>query len=143
MRRSILLLVLALGSSFAAARNAGAQEVHVALGNRHGFHAELGFGGRSYARVGYRSGYGYRTVQRRDTWIPGGTVETRSRVWIPGGTERIWREPVYEYRSDGCGDTVRLLVRSGTWERISHPGRYEWRPVRTWRPGHWAGHRYR
>jgi len=152
MRRSIMLAVLILGSAFAAAPRADAQEIRVAVGGERGFHAELGFGKghRSYARVGYRPEYrpeyrpGYgRSHGRGSTWIPGCYVETRQRVWVPGRTERIWHEPVYEFRTDRCGNTVEILVQAGGLEVIEHPGHYEWRPVKTWRPGHWSGRRHR
>jgi hypothetical protein len=89
---------------------------------------------------GYTHGYSHGYTASR-VWVPGWYETVSERVWVPGRTERIWVEPVYEYRPvyhvGACGP-VRVLVRAGYWRTIHHPGHYELRRVRVYRPGYWT-----
>lgn len=86
---------------------------------------------------GYR-GHGYSAAR---VWIPTRYETVCERVWIPACSERIWIEPVYElrpsygYRAGAC---VRVLVQSGHWKTVRHPGHFELRERRVYRPGHWV-----
>ncbi len=67
------------------------------------------------------------------------------QVWVPGCAERVWIEPVYEWRLDYCGNRYQVLVRGGHWEEIVQPGHYESQRVKIWKPGYWRNdhRRYR
>jgi len=70
-------------------------------------------------------------------WVPGCHETVHERVWVPGGYRRRWIEPAYETRFDACGNAVRVLVRAGHFTVVYEAGRYEVRPRRVWRAGHW------
>jgi hypothetical protein len=70
-------------------------------------------------------------------WVPGGYETVRQRVWVAGRTERVWVEPAFEWRIGPCGARVRVQLAAGHWRTIHHPGHYELRPVRVYRPGYW------
>ena len=67
-----------------------------------------------------------------------GSEFVHQRVWVPGWTEKVWIEPAFEWRFGSCGTRFRVQIGSGYWRTVHHPGRYETRPVRVWRPGHWV-----
>jgi hypothetical protein len=71
-------------------------------------------------------------------WIPGHYETLHERVWVPGWTERIWIEPAFEWRRGPCGARFRVQVCAGYWRSVHHPGHYEIRAIRVWRPGYWA-----
>ena len=91
---------------------------------------------------GYGDRYGHairirpRPAPRR-IWVPGHYQWVTRQVWVPGWTEKIWIEPVYEYRDDYRRGRYRVLVRPGFWKDVYHPGHYESHRVRVWRPGYW------
>jgi len=89
-----------------------------------------------------RSGSGYapegRSYVTSRVWVPGSYEVVQQRVWVAGWTERVWIEPAFEWRFGSCGTRFRVQVGSGYWRTVHHPGRYESRPVRVWRPGHWV-----
>lgn len=91
-------------------------------------------GGRPWIR--YRSTPRHRTPSRQ--WVPGHYEWTTQRVWIPERYERIWIEPLYEWRTDYSGRRYRVLVRAGYWDDICRPGYYDTRRTQVWRPGHWT-----
>jgi hypothetical protein len=81
----------------------------------------------------YRGGYVARRV-----WVPGHYETVRQCVFVPGQVQRVWVEPVYEWRIGTCG--VRYVcVRAGYWRSIQLPGHYETQRVRVYREGHWSG----
>jgi hypothetical protein len=83
-------------------------------------------------------GYGdSRAYVPSRVWIPGRYEYELQRVWVPGRSERIWVEPVFQLRYDGCGNLLRVLLSPGHWSTVHHPGHYETRRVRVWVPGHW------
>jgi len=94
----------------------------------------------AYAQHGVRaSGYGVpHGASRGRLWSPGHYELVREPVWIPGCSERVWAEPVFEWRRDACGRLFRVELRAGYWKNISRPGHYEYRSRRVWRPGHWS-----
>lgn len=79
----------------------------------------------------HRGGY----VSSR-VWVPGHFETVRERVWVSGGCERVWIEPLYEWRLGRCG-FERVCVRAGHWDRVELPGHYEERCSQVWRPGRW------
>lgn len=94
-----------------------------ALGG-HGAHLGLG-----YARGGLGVRYGTARAHVR------GRYETRcEQVWVPGRPERVWVEPLFQWRHDPCGRRYRVLVRAGHHVQRYVPGRYETRSVRVWVP---------
>jgi len=113
---SLLISVLATFlSSTASAQRMGAYTSSTAL-----------------APSSYRGGY----VASR-MWVPGHYETVWQRVFVPGPIQRVWVEPVYEWRIGSCG--VRYVcVRAGYWKSIQLPGRYESRPVRVYREGQWV-----
>ena len=128
--------ILALTGALGFAQPANAQEVRVSLDTGACIAADFGLRrGRPYARV--RPTYG-RSYTSGRYWVEGCYVDRRQRVWIDGYDERVWQEPVYDYRVDECGRTVRVLVRAGCWTTVSHPGYYDWRTTKVWQPGHWS-----
>lgn len=70
-------------------------------------------------------------------WVPGHYETVYRQVWVDDGYERVWVEPVYRWRSYGCGRPVRVRAGGGYYERVYRSGRFEARPVRTWVPGGW------
>jgi hypothetical protein len=87
---------------------------------------------------GVRPSYHSRGYAHSRVWVPGRYETVRERVWIPGSCERVWVPPAFELRYVGCGRAVRVMVRAGCWETVQHPGHYEERCVRVWRPGYWT-----
>lgn len=85
--------------------------------------------------AGHGSRHGYASSR---VWIPGGYETVCERVWVPGRIERLWVEPSFGLAYDSCGRRVRVLLRAGHWQEVRHPGRYETRSVRVYRPGHWV-----
>jgi hypothetical protein len=71
-------------------------------------------------------------------WVPGRYETVDQRVWVPGRTERVWIEPVYELALGPCGTRVRVLIAAGHWRTVHHPGHYEIRRVKVYRPGCWV-----
>lgn len=84
-----------------------------------------------YGNRGYRYGYGR-------VWIAGRYEVVHRKVWVPGYSERIWIEPIYEETCDAYGNASSILVRAGHYKTIRHPGRYEVRREKVWRPGYWS-----
>ncbi len=99
------------------------------------------YGGRGIQRD---AGYHQRRApvriapQPRRHWVPGHYEWVDRRIWIPGRTERVWMQPVYEWRYDWCGNQYQVMVRAGYWRDVCHPGHYEWRKERVYRPGYWT-----
>ena len=91
--------------------------------------------GHSYGNSYHRAERGYSSSR---VWVPGRYELVHERVWIPGRSERVWVDPVFRFSYDSCGNRVRVLVSAGHWENVCHPGRYETRAVRVWRPGYWV-----
>ena len=73
----------------------------------------------------------------RRVWTPGHYEWVMQQVWVPGCAEKVWVEPVYEWRLDYRGNRYQVLVRGGHWEEVIQPGHYESRQVQVWRPGYW------
>ena len=104
------------------------------------------FAGASHAQRAISSEYGVRASHyggsrgyaHSRVWVAGRYETVRERVWVPGRCERVWVPPAFELRRDGCGRVVRVMVRAGCWETVQHPGHFEERCGRVWRPGHWA-----
>jgi hypothetical protein len=71
-------------------------------------------------------------------WVPGHYETVDQRVWVPGRTERVWIEPRYELALGPCGTRVRVLIATGHWRTVHHPGHYEIRRVKVYRPGCWV-----
>ena len=132
----IATLAVLLGSS----RPTAAQEIRVSLGGPEAcVAADFGLRrGRAYGNVGVRTGRSYGRVGFGRVWVPARTVTRRHKIWVDPYRERIWDEPVYEYRYDDCGNRVRVLVRAGCWRWIDHPGRWEWRTRDVYEPGYWS-----
>ena len=122
--RSRLLPILGLALSTLLASSASAQVV----AGRYG-----------YARPSYeRSSTSLSTYVSSRIWVPGCYQTVHERVWVPGRTERVWVEPVFEWRLGPCGSRLRVLVCAGRWQTVHHPGHYETRAVQVWRPGYWT-----
>jgi hypothetical protein len=79
----------------------------------------------------------YRPAPRRQ-WMPGHYEWVNRRVWISQRIERVWMQPVYEWRSDYRCGRRRVLVQPGYWREIVHPGHYEMRRTQVWRSGCWT-----
>ena len=88
------------------------------------------------------SSHGQGYARSRDSlarvWVPGHYETRMERVWVPARCEEVWVPAVFEWRLDGCGRRVHLEVSAGHYETIHHPGHYESRPVKRYRPGYWA-----
>ena len=69
-------------------------------------------------------------------WLPGHYEMVRESVWIPGPCQRVWVEPVYEWRLGRCGFEY-VCVRAGYWYSVQLPGHHEDRCRQVWRPGRW------
>jgi hypothetical protein len=99
--------------------------------------------GRYSGAPSYRSAssvrmHGRPSYSSSRVWVPGHYETIDQRVWVPGRAERVWIEPVYELAIGPCGTRVRILLSAGHWRTIHHPGHYELRPVRVYRPGCWV-----
>jgi hypothetical protein len=70
-------------------------------------------------------------------WVPGRYETVNERVWVEGPVQRVWVEPVYEWRLGSCGFRY-VCAREGYWRSVRLPGHYENRCVRVWHPGYWA-----
>ena len=102
----------------------------------------ISFGGKHGAlSLGFSTGpvYGPSCEPRcaPAVWVPGHYQTVYRQVWVDDCHERVWIEPVYQWRSYGCGRPVRVCVRGGHYERVYRSGRFETRPVRTWVSGSW------
>jgi hypothetical protein len=88
----------------------------------------------------YGASSGHRAIRYESSrvWVPGGYESVSERVWLPGRVERVWVEPVFEFRLGSCGSRFRVMVAAGHWRTVQHPGHYETRRVRVYVPGHWA-----
>jgi hypothetical protein len=124
------LLALALSAVLAPASKADGFGFSYLKNSKHG-----GFS------VGYSSGPhwapGYRAHVPKARWVPGHHEIRRERVFVPGHIERVWIDPVYEWRRDTCGRLVPVCISNGHYETIHHPGAYEIREVRVWVAGCW------
>lgn len=115
------LLIGALAVLLAPAATAQRGASHGNYGGYRGVSASYSRGGYSSSRV----------------WIPGRYESVSRRVFVPGPTQRVWVEPVYEWRVTYCG--VRYVcVREGYWRTVQLPGRYETRCERVYVSGHWV-----
>lgn len=128
MKRKLLYGLLALGALAAAAPAVSAQEVRLTLA-RGGLEASFASG----RGLGLRYGH---TVCPSPGPAPVRHVGRSYQVWVPATTERVWQEPLYEFRRDSCGNTYRVLVRPGGWCVIEHPGHFEWRSQPPRRPAY-------
>lgn len=64
---------------------------------------------------------------------PGGYWRTvRTRVWVDGYHDRVWIDPVYEWRYRRCGTRYRHCVRQGCWDRRWIAGHWTYRTERVW-----------
>ena len=80
----------------------------------------IGFGQRrAMSCCSTRQGY-YRTMSEK-IWVQGAPVQT----WVPAR---------YEWRQDGCGSVVQVLVQQGYYRSSYSTGRYETRIKRVWVP---------
>ncbi len=93
--------------------------------------ANLSFGerrGRSQARQSARRGNRRSVIQPRR-----GSIHTprrshrvvQRRVWIPGYTKQVYHAAQYDYVTDACGFTRRVLVRAAHYDDVWVPGHYE------------------
>jgi hypothetical protein len=80
----------------------------------------------------------YVTYASSRVWIPGGYETIRQQIWVPGCSERIWVEPIFEWRSGPCHTQIRIQLGGGYWRTVHHAGHYEYQPVSVYRPGHWT-----
>ena len=128
---------LILSAAAAAPASAGDRRVEVELG-RGGIEVHADFRSDRDRRDNRRDDRGdYRRGGRRGDHIRviPGHYETRLiRVWVPGYTREEYVPPVYETRTDRCGNCYRVLVREGYVRRIEVPGYYEVREERVWVP---------
>jgi len=127
----ILAAVLALA---AAAPFANAQSPGASYGRRGVSHAPLATPRLAYGHAVHRL-----PAPVRRAWIPGHFERVQRRVWVDDEPERQWLPPLYETRVDGCGRTVRILVREGSWVVVHRPGHFETRWVEVWVAGRWTG----
>ena len=107
-------------------------------GRAYGAHAGLGVQASHGAPIslGFH-GYG-RAPQPRKIWVAGHWTLREHKVWVAGRTESVWRPARFETRYDACGVAFQVQVRTGHYETIQHPGRWEWRTQRVWVPGGWT-----
>jgi hypothetical protein len=54
------------------------------------------------------------------------------RVWVGGFYDRVWVEPIYEWRFRRCGTRFRHCVRQGFYDRRWVPGHWAHRTERVW-----------
>ncbi len=136
MKNKIPIAVLLLtAATFFVGGSAAAQKSPVSYAGGPGPTAPVHIGG-----YGDRYGHGIRVRPRpapRRIWVPGHYELVMKQVWVPGWTEKIWVEPVYEWRDDYRRGPYRVLIRPGHWRDVYHPGHYEMQRVRVWRPGYW------
>ena len=125
MKLSLASALLALGLLASAA------DAQVTAGRYSGAHA-----------YGNRGPVAHRTYASSRVWVPGRYATVEERVWVPGCSERVWVEPVYDLALGHCGTRVRVLLSAGHWKTVHHPGHYETRCVRVYRPGHWVARGY-
>jgi hypothetical protein len=92
----------------------------------------------SHAPTVRASAYGHYSHAPRRVWVPGHHETRYEQVWIAGTSERVWVEPVFELRTDACGNRVRVQICAGYWTTIHHPGHHETRAQHVWVPGHYA-----
>jgi hypothetical protein len=120
----ILAVAVVTGLTFVASAPASAQ-------------GAVSFGFSNFGRCsGFGLGFTVPICAQR-CWVPG-HYETRAvETWVPGACEQVWVEPVYDTCTDPCGNTTRVLVRSGFYRTIQHPGHYETRYIQVWIPGYY------
>jgi hypothetical protein len=111
--------------------------------------ASAGGVGISFEKYGKHSGFGIEfstgivapapapSACLPQTWIPGHYDTVLERVWVEGSARELWCAPVFEWRRDACGRTIKVLVVPGHWQTVSAPGHEETRRVQLWQPGHW------
>lgn len=122
-----LLLSSLLIAALAALLAPAAMAQRSSIGASYGTHGYRGVGA-SYHSSGYASSR---------VWIPGRYESVSKRVFVPGPTQRIWVQPVYEWRVTFCG--VRYVcAREGYLRTFQLPGRHETRYERVYVPGHWV-----
>lgn len=83
------------------------------------------------------SAYSSYTHAPRRVWVPGRYESRCEQIFVPGWNERVWVEPVFEFRLGSCGKRLRVEVCAGHWKTVHHPGHYETREFRVWVPGHY------
>ncbi len=71
-------------------------------------------------------------------WVAGRVELVQEKVWVPGCSRQVWIAPVYRTDHDACGHPVQVLVTPGRYQTVTQPGRFEVRPRRVQRPGHWV-----
>jgi hypothetical protein len=81
-------------------------------------HVSIGFGQRRALNCCRKQAGYYRTVSER-IWIQGAPIQT----WVPDR---------YEWRQDGFGSVVQVLVQRGYFRSDYGCGRYETRTKRIW-----------
>ncbi|HEX6884827.1 MAG TPA: hypothetical protein VF530_15740 [Planctomycetota bacterium] len=127
--------ILGLGLLLLLAPGIGAQVTASAYSHGSTSH---GKGSAGYYPAGRSYSHGGRSYATSRVWVPGAYEVVHQRVWVPGWSEKVWIEPAFEWRFGSCGTRFRVQVGSGHWRTVHHPGRYETRPVRVWRAGHWV-----
>lgn len=85
-----------------------APEAHAAVDLGPQISADLGVGGNGYWR------------------------NVRTRVWVDGYYDRVWVDPIYQWRYRACGTRYRHCVRQGCWNRRWVGGHWTYRTERVW-----------
>tara|TARA_R110002126_G_scaffold41590_3_gene120787 strand:- start:1110 stop:1571 length:462 start_codon:yes stop_codon:yes gene_type:complete len=91
----------------------------------------LSFGerrGRSQTRQSARRSHRRSVIQPRrgSTCTPRRSHRVvQRRVWIPGYTKQVYHAAQYDYVTDACGFTRRVLVRAAHYDDVWVPGHYQ------------------
>ncbi len=129
MKTFAALPLVALVLAFAAVPSARASDFGVQI---HGKKGSIAF------HIG--NGHPYpapRPVATQREWVPGHFETVEDRVWIQARSERVWVEPVYQWRYDACGRATRVCVQPGYWNTVCAPAHFETCPRQVWIEGFW------
>lgn len=96
---------------------------------------------RSGANIGLRLGktrvsigFGQRRAMNCCRTQPGHYRTVSEKIWIQGVPLQTWVPARYEWRQDGCGSVVQVLVQQGYYRSDYGAGHYETRTKRVWVP---------
>jgi hypothetical protein len=77
-------------------------------------------------------GFGQRRAMSCCSTRPGYYRNVSERIWVQGAPIQTWVPARYEWRQDGCGSVVQVLVQQGYYRSDFGAGHYETRTNRVW-----------
>jgi hypothetical protein len=84
---------------------------------------------------GWTPGFARRCAP--EYWVPGHYETVCRQVWVEGCARTAWVEPIYAWRSDGCGRPCNVCIASGHYAIVRQSGHFETRRFQVWIEGRW------